>query len=192
MEETGKKRIAAIFAILAGIAYFLVCAIPLPKELVLSPAWSTPLPAERGVTGLAASSGAAQPRSAGEAIPFSLGPRFGYFAPDGDLILVAAPAYGVALSPDAYAAYDRLSSGFTITSPSGTAIAKVEALGYPFFSASRRFVIGPDQAEVSELAADGTVAWTRRFGSIATAFSASPSLAVFGLLDGSIVGQGSP
>ena len=95
----------------------------------------------------------------------------------------------MALSPEAFALYDKLSSGFTISSPSGAAVARVEALGYPFFAASRRFVIGPDQAEVSELAADGKIAWTRRFGSIATAFSASPSLAVFGLLDGSIVGM---
>jgi len=188
MEETGKKRLVAILAILAGIAYFLVCAVPLPKELVLSPVWSTPLPPEQDGKALAASSGAATPRSAVGAIPFRIGRRFGYFTPDGELVFVATPAYGVALSPEAYAVYDRLSAGFTVASPSGAAIAKVDALGYPFFSASRRFVIGPDQAEVSELAADGRIAWTRRFGSIATAFSASPSLAVFGLLDGSIVG----
>jgi hypothetical protein len=181
MEETGKKRLVAASAIAAGIAYFLICAQPLPKELVLAPAWSKPI-----------ASAAQAPAGGGKvpdsAIPFRLGDRYGYFSAEGTLLFAAPAPYGVALAPDAYAVYDRLSEGFTIASPSGAAIAKVKALGYPFFSASRRFVIGPDQAEVSELAPDGRVAWSRRFGSVVTAFAASPSLAAFGLMDGTIVG----
>jgi hypothetical protein len=178
MEETGKKRLVAASAIAAGIAYFLICAQPLPKELVLAPAWSKPI----------ASAPQAPSGGGGVAVPFRLGDRYGYFSADGKLLFAAPTPYGVALAPDAYAAYDRMSEGFSIASPSGSEIAKIKALGYPFFSASRRFVIGPDQAEASELAADGRVAWSRRFGSVITTCAASPSLAVFGLMDGTIVG----
>lgn len=181
MEETGKKRLVAATAIAAGIVYFLICAQPLPKELVLAPVWSKPLAsAPRAPSG----GGVA----AGFAVPFRLGDRYGYFSAEGKLLFAAPTPYGVALAPDAYAQYDRLSEGFSIASPSGSEIAKIKALGYPFFSASRRFVIGPDQAEVSELAADGSVAWSRRFGSVITTCAASPALAVFGLMDGTIVG----
>jgi hypothetical protein len=181
MEETGKKRLVAILSVTAGIVYFLICAHPLPKELVLAPAWARPLSSAP----LAPSAAASQ---VGQAVPFLFGGKYGYFSPDGKLIFAAAPAYGVALAPDSYAVYDRLSEGFAIKSPSGAEIAKVKALGYPFFAAGRRFVVGPDQAEVSELEADGRAAWSRRFGSVITAFAASPSLAVFGLMDGTIVG----
>jgi hypothetical protein len=188
MEETGKKRLVGALAVAAGIAYFLVCAHPLPKELVLAPSWSRLLSSAPIVP--AAGTSAAGTSAAGtSAMPFQLGGKYGYFSADGKLIFAATPAYGVAMAPDAYAAYERLSEGFAIKSPFGSELARVKALGYPFFAASRRFVIGPDQAAVSELSADGRVAWSRRFGSVVTAFAASPSLAVFGLMDGTMVGM---
>jgi hypothetical protein len=184
MEEASKKRISIVLTVAAGIIYFFVCAQPLPKELALVPHWSVLLSS--------ASSSPAKEKEAKasehDAIPFTLGDRFGYFSSDGTLLFTAVPAYGVALSAEEYALYDRLSTGFTILSPRSTLRAKVEAPGYPFFAASRRFVIGPDQASVSELSSDGKIAWTRRFSSIVTTFAACPSLAVFGLMDGSIVG----
>lgn len=183
MEEAGKKRIAIVLAAAVGIVYFFVCAHPLPKELVLAPSWA------RLLASAPSSPNVAEANSAeGDAIPFRLGDRFGYFSPNGSIFFAAVPAYGVALASDAYAVYDRLSTGFSIVSPRGSVIAKVDALGYPFFAASRRFVIGPDQASVSELGSDGKIAWTRRFSSIVTTFAACPSVAVFGLMDGSIVG----
>jgi hypothetical protein len=183
MEEAGKKRIAIVLAAAVGIVYFFVCAHPLPKELVLAPSWA------RLLASAPSSPNVAEANSAeGDAIPFRLGDRFGYFSPNGSIFFAAVPAYGVALASDAYAVYDRLSTGFSIVSPRGSVIAKVDALGYPFFAASRRFVIGPDQASVCELGADGGILWSRRFSSVATAFAACPSLAVFGLMDGSIVG----
>jgi hypothetical protein len=49
-------------------------------------------------------------------------------------------------------------------------------------------VIGPDQATVSELGENGASRWAYQFPSIVTAFDASPELAVFGLMDGSLLG----
>jgi hypothetical protein len=201
MEEIGKRRLAAAGAVAAGLVYFLVCAFPLHKELVLVPAWTRSLPeiasvAAPGTASVAAPqavSTAAKPASApkkggGEPMPFRLGDRYGYFTSDGTILFAASADYGVALAPDAYATYDRLSEGFTIKSPDGSELARVSAIGYPFFAAGRRFVIGPDQSTVSELAANGTLRWSYQLPSIATAFDASPGLAVFGLMDGSLVG----
>lgn len=182
MEDSGKKRLAVAGALLAGLVYFLVCAFPLEREFLLAPSWTRTLgPASP-----------ADPKRSGPEpaapLPFRLGERFGYFSPEGAVLLAAAAPYGVALASDAYAPYERLSEGFSIRSPGGTEIARVQLPGYPFFAAGRRFVIAPDQATVSELSRSGAPAWTYRFPSIVTAFDASPAIAVFGLVDGSVVG----
>jgi hypothetical protein len=213
MEEIGRKRIAAAGVIVAGLAYFLVCAVPLKKELLLVPAWSRSLsPAMSADAPLgAAAKGAAPPATAAapkavamnqgsnssqataqgsisSPLPFRLGGLFGYFTEEGDILFAENVAYGVALAPDAYATYDSQSEGFSIRSPSGKELSRVSAPGYPFFAAGRRFVVGPDQATVSELGENGASSWAYQFPSIVTAFDASPALAVFGLMDGSLLG----
>jgi hypothetical protein len=191
MEEIGKKRLAAAGVVAAGLVYFLVCASPLQKELILVPVWTRSVsqaPAaptsKKGLVLQGAASGAASSAP----IPFRLGDRFGYFTPDGSLLFAAPLSYGVAMASDAFAPYERLSEGFTIESPEGASLVHVSSVGYPFFAAGRRFVMGPDQATVSELTKGGATAWTYKFTSIVTAFDACPSIAVFGLMDGSIVG----
>jgi hypothetical protein len=229
MEEIGRKRIAIVGVIVAGLVYFLVCAVPLKKELLLVPEWSKSLssatsPVE-AVQGAGAKPSAAPPASAATRIgansslatsqstnsslatsqstnsslatnqsstssplPFRLGDLFGYFTDDGKILFAERVSYGVALAPDAYATYDSQSEGFTIHSPSGKELSRVTSPGYPFFAAGRRFVIGPDQATVSELGEGAAAVWSYQFPSIVTAFDASPSLAVFGLMDGTILG----
>jgi hypothetical protein len=182
MEEIGKRRLTAAATVAAGLVYFLICAFPLQKELVLVPSWTRSL-------SLAPAAPSAAPMGDGAApIPFRLGARYGYFTADGAILFAGTASYGVALAPDAFATYERLSEGFTIETPHGATLARSSAVGYPFFAAGRRFVIGPDQATVSELAKGGAAAWTYQFASVVTAFDASPAIAVFGLMDGSIVG----
>lgn len=184
MEEIGKKRLAAAGVAAAGLVYFLVCAFPLQKELILVPGWT------RSISEAPAAPAAPSAKAGASAspIPFSIGDRYGYFTADGSILFAATASYGVALAPDAFAPYERLSEGFAVKSPTGQDLARVSAVGYPFFAAGRRFVIAPDQSTVSELSKAGTLAWTYKFPSIVTAFDASPALAAFGLVDGSIVG----
>jgi hypothetical protein len=184
MEEYGKKRLAAAGIAVAGLVYFLVCASPLQKELVLEPVWTKSI-ASAPVALQPASKSAA---STSTLIPFRSADRYGYFSPDGAILFAATAAFDVALSSEAYAAYDKLSEGFVVRSPSGAELAKVSAAGYPFFAAGRRFVVAPDQASVAELSDSGRIAWTYQFPSVVTAFDASPAVAVFGLMDGRIVG----
>jgi len=188
MEEIGKKRLAAAAAAAAGLVYFLVCAFPLQKELLLVPAWSRNVSDAPAAPIAAAKVSRTAKGGDSSPMPFRLGDRYGYFTADGDILFAATADYGVALSPDAYAPYDRLSEGFVVRSPQGTELAHVAQIGYPFFAAGRRFVIGPDQATVSELGKNGASLWSYQFPSIVTAFDASSSIAVFGLMDGGIVG----
>jgi hypothetical protein len=186
MEEIGKRRLMAAATIAAGLVYFLVCAFPLQKELVLVPAWTRSLSAAPAAP--APSSPSAPKGGGAEPIPFRLGSRYGYFTADGSIMFAGTASYGVALAPDAFATYERLSEGFAIESPEGAILARSAAIGYPFFAAGRRFVIAPDQSTVSQLGKGGAAAWTYQFASVVTSFDASPAIAVFGLMDGSVVG----
>jgi hypothetical protein len=192
MEEIGKKRLAAAGVAAAGLVYFLVCAFPLQKELILVPTWTrnfAQAPVAPGGPGQKGEAGTKSPAGAtSKPIPFRLGDRYGYFTAEGSLLFAASASYGVAMAEDAFAPYERLSEGFVIKSPQGADLARSAAVGYPFFLAGRRFVVAPDQSTVMELGRNGAPSWTYRFSSIVTAFDASPSLAVFGLMDGSIVG----
>jgi len=201
VEEIGKRRLAAVAAVFAGILYFFACASPLRKELVLEPVWARSLePAAGGAPAAkpakaqgarpAAEAGGAGTESSAKPHYFSLAGRFGYFDAEGELLYSAAVPYGVALAPDAFATYERLSAGFAIRSPSGEELARASLPGYPFFDAGRRFVLAPDQCSVTEIGPDGRALWSRQFGSVITAYGGSPDLAAFGLMDGSIVGLG--
>lgn len=184
MEEHGRRRLAAAAAAFAGIAYFLICAIPLPRELVLVPVWARTISG----AGIPATAGTRSGDASSVTIPFSLGGHYGYFDPDGKILFAAPSPYGVALSRESFATYDRLSESFSLRSPKGNELYRCETPGYPFIAAQRLFVMGPSQSAVAEIGRDGKPLWSYEFSSIVTAFGASNKLAVFGLLDGTIVG----
>lgn len=177
MEELGKKRLVAAAAVAVGIVYFFVCALPLRKDLALKPVWAREIPqvpqaaavaaaaepAAEAIAAKPAALAAAKPPAAGaaRAHPFLLSGRFGYFEPDGKLLFSAAAPYGVALSPEAFATYERLSTGFSIRSPEGVELARSTLPGYPFFDAGRRFVLAPDQCGIAELGPSGQAIWHR-------------------------------
>jgi hypothetical protein len=191
MEEIGRKRVAAVGVIVTGLAYFLICAVPLKKELLLVPAWSRSLSGAASSISAASPDGAKLPASTAShasPLPFRLGELFGYFTEDGKILFAERVSYGVALAPEVFATYDSLSEGFSIRSPSGKEVGRVSAPGYPFFAAGRRFLVGPDQSTIAELGESGAALWAYQFPSIITAFDASPSLAAFGLMDGTILG----
>jgi hypothetical protein len=190
VEETGKKRLAAAAVVAVGVVYFLVCAQPLGKEYVLAPVWARETAKAPQAPAASGPAAAARIAAQGKVFPFRLGGSYGYFDEAGSILFSAPAPYGVALAGDAFAAYERLSEGFSIRSPSGAELAKCALPGYPFFDSGRRFVLSPDQCSVAELGQDGLAIWKRQFGSVITAFGGSPSLAVFGLMDGSLVGVG--
>lgn len=220
MEESGKKKLGIALVVLAGIVYFFVFSIPLPKELVFSPTWSLklsgplaleapaqqPAPADASARGQKGQADMAKapskplvsaPFIKGDAaensglIPFNFGKLFGYFSRDGKLGFSQGLPYGLALSRSAYVAYDQTPESLVLKGPDGADRLKLNEAGYPFYSGERLFMMRPGQNSVAELDSDGRPVWQREFPSIITAFASNPNLAVLGLMDGNLVGIGS-
>jgi hypothetical protein len=178
MEEQSRRRLSWLLGSLVGIAYFLVASQPLPRVLSLEPVWADSVEPD-----LAPSKPSSEPP-----LPFVMEGRYGYLDPSRGILLSAPKPYGIAISEDGYVAYERLPSSLAWKDPGGASRFVSEGGAYPFIAGSRRFLLGPDQATVSELGADGRVLWKRVFPSLLTAFDASPSLALFGTLDGRLFG----
>lgn len=185
MEDTGKRRIVIAIAFVVGLAYFFVCATPLPRELGIEPVWSRKIEAAPG--DLPAMPGYAE-KGAGAVHSFRLGSTFGYFDEAGKDIVAANVPFSVAVSDDAYILYDREPASLVVKTPDGRVAARVSEPGYPFFGGGRTFVMHRGQTSVAEIGKDGRVIWSRDFPSIITAFDARPDLALFGLMDGRLVG----
>jgi hypothetical protein len=168
---------------LAGLVYFFVCAEPLPRELCLAPTWSKAVPP-------AAAELQAMPVSASSHLhSFRLTSSFGYYDDAGSTIAAATVPFGAAVSDRGYVVYDRNpAAALALKSPDGSMLSRIVVPGYPFFGGGRLFVMHPGQAAVSEIGSDGAGIWTRSFSSIVTAFDASPTMALFGLMDGTLVG----
>lgn len=190
MEESGKRHLVTTLVALTGVLYFFICAIPLPKELVLAPSWAKPIPSTGSDLGPAATVVAqASSLKAGAPLHSYLLPgSFGWFDGEGRTITAAPIAFGAAVSDSGYIAFDRTSTQLSLRTPLGRDVAKLPQAGYPFFGGGRLFVVHPGQSSVSEFSEEGKLLWTRDFSSVVTAFDASPSLALFGLMDGGLVG----
>lgn len=183
MEENGKRRLAYALIAAAGLVYFFVCARPLPRELVLDPAWAKAVPLE----GTMLSKGS--PWKQGTKVhSFRFKNGFGYFDDEGTAIVSVAQPFGAAVSDASYITYEQLPESFSLRAPDGAEMRKFSESGYPFFGGERLFMVHPGQASVSELGPDGKRLWSHDFPSIITAFDSSPVMAIFGLMDGSIVG----
>ncbi len=183
MEENGKRQLAIALVALSGVIYFFVCAIPLSRELILEPAWAVSIP-----TG-AATLGLDRPTAGhGSRLSFRLKGSFGYFDEAGASIFAAPVSFGCAISDEAYVSYDRLPEYLSLRNAQGQETARISEPGYPFWGGGRLFVMHPGQVSVAEIGSDGKRLWTHDFPSVITAFDACPSMALFGLLDGSLVG----
>lgn len=182
MEERAKKRLVRAATAIAGLAYFLVCAQPLPKILGVAPRWKVSL------DGLPSRPSEESTRIR-KSLPFALGERFGFFDLDGSEVWASPRGYGVSLAEQGFVAYDRIPGDLTWKDPKGRAIFTSKEPGYPFMAGGRRFIIAPNQSTVSEIGNSGEVLWKRDFPSIITAFDASPGLALFGGLDGHLTGM---
>jgi len=189
MEESGRRKLAMTLVTLAGVLYFFICAIPLPKELVLTPGWAKPVPSPGADLGPAAALAAQAAGPANKALhSFVLPASFGWFDDEGAGITSASITFGAAVSDKAFIAYDRMASILSLRNPAGKEVARIPQAGYPFFGGGRLFVVHPGQTSVSEFSGQGRLLWTKDFSSVITAFDASSGLALFGLMDGSLVG----
>ncbi len=119
--------------------------------------------------------------------PFQLDPLFGYINSEGALAFMDSIQGGVALAQDGFINYSTVSETHVYQDGYGRIERVIQASGYPVLRAGRVFVLGPGGARVSEWGETGDRIWEREFGSHVTAFDASATTTVVGLLSGELV-----
>ncbi len=169
-----------VFVALAFIVYFFAAAFPLRKEISLRPAWA------RDVSRDAAPAAPVGDSPAGRLLAFSLGGRYGSVSRDGEVLFSRGAPFDVAVSDSLIVPYARDSAELTALGPDGSPRFRISAEGWPFFRSGRLFVVSPEMNSISEYSQEGQALWSYDFPFSVTEFAASPSLAVAGLLDGTL------
>lgn len=175
--EERPNKLTYILIAVAFLAYFLVAAAPLPKELTLRPVWARNVSKDEGPS---------DPTPSGGLLAFHLGSRYGFAAPDGKVAYSRGAPFDVAVSDSACIPYARDSSVLDAVNPSGAAAFQVRGEGWPFYRSGRLFLVSPEMTSVSEYGADGKLLWSYDYPFKVTDFDASSSLSVAGLLDGNL------
>jgi hypothetical protein len=193
-----RLRRLRILPVVFALSYILLAAKPASKEWTLEPAGSMQLKpgdssvqiSQSGSTQIAGnvvqSKDSRTAAPAGSIVPFSTSIKYGYFKKDGTLIMVRNLRSNVAMDERGWIEYDKSPSTMMLYSIGGSDSRIVHALGYPFFRTGRRFILRSDQKAISEMDQLGEILWSREFPSIITAFAVGKTIAVVGLLDGSL------
>ena len=181
-----KKVYGIILAFTAFIAYILLAAQPIPQETILSSNWLSSLEAEYDES----------KQARGQLIPFTLGGRFGYVDPEGNLSLNKEREQTVSLSAEYWAEYPPSPRELLIHNVrQDTEITLSGPQGYPLFLDGRIFLIAKDQCSLEELDRNGQVLWSYSFEAPLTCIDAAGSYVLTGTLDGMIDlldGKGTP
>lgn len=159
------------------LLYLAVFPRPLGTELVVRAEGATMLqnaePSSRGTTA--------------PLFPFQLDPHFGYIDSEGKLAFMDSVQGGVAMTKDGFINYSAVSETHVYQDGHGRIEQVIQAPGYPVLRAGRVFILGPGGAKLSEWGETGARMWEREFGSLITAFDATATATVVGLLTGELV-----
>lgn len=132
----------------------------------------------------------AEARSQGATLPlfpFQLAPFFGYIDSEGVLTYRDRIQGGIALTQDGFINYSSVSETHVYQDGYGRIERVIQASGYPVLRAGRVFVLGPGGGRLSEWGANGAQMWEREFASLITAFDATDTTVVVGLLSGDLL-----
>jgi len=174
------KKIRIVIIVLLFIAYFIIAARPIPREIVLAPAWLSSL-----LSG--SSSEYTSLYNEGQLIPFTLGSRFGYVDISGNFAFNKVKTGDIYLSEKFWTEYDAEPERIEIKNTSEETILSVENPGgYPFFLDNRIFILGSEQNSLSEIGSGGEILWTYDFGAPLTCIDAAAGMVLTGSIDGVI------
>ena len=171
------NRLLYALMVLVFLLYFFAAAIPLRKELALHPAWASSVSRDE-VSALA--------EEPGPTLSFQLGGRYGAVTPDGNLVWSSGAAFDAAVSDSLIIPYAPETSRLEAFGPYGKPLFRIQSEGWPFFRSGRLFLISPEMDSVSEYSPEGRLLWSYDFPFKLSGFDASESLAVGGMLDGSL------
>lgn len=177
-----KKRINTILlGVAIFLAYFMLGAQSVQRELVFAPVWA------RSVVQNAPSGQKVAATAPDAVLPYRLGDRFGYFSENGSILYTDIVSYNVALASVAWSNYPPMPDSVSFNSPAGTKLFTLKDPGYPYILNNRLYFIDPDRSGVTEYDRTGAKRWSRQYSSIITSMDATDKLTLAGLLDGKIV-----
>jgi hypothetical protein len=180
------SKIQIVIIIVFFVAYFILAARPIPREIVLAPGWISSLETGAPVridinTKNEASS------ASGKLFPFTLGSRFGYVDNSGEFTINMVKTGEIDYGENMWTEYPAEPANIEIKNLSGeTTINIPNPRGYPILLDNRVFIINGDMNALSEINGKGEVIWSYEFGSVLTCIDVAAGLVITGSLDGVI------
>jgi hypothetical protein len=178
---TQKKKTIRFFVVfLLSVIYFLAAARPVPREIILAPAWISSLESESPVL-------LKNSNMQGQLLPFTLGSNFGYIDSDGKFAINKIKKSDIYLDEKMWTETESSPSGIEIKNILQETVINIDnAKGYPVLLDNRVFVLGSNQNELSEIGSGGNILWTYEYGAPLTCIDAAADLVLTGSLDGMI------
>jgi hypothetical protein len=175
-----KRTVRFLIIFLLFVVYFLAAARPVPREVILAPAWISSVEAEAPVL-LKTSN------TSGQLLPFTLGSHFGYIESSGKFAINKIKNSDIYLDEKMWTETGTTPSGIEIKNISQETVINIDnARGYPVLLDNRIFVLGNNQNELSEIGSDGSILWTYEYGAPLTCIVSAAGLVLTGSLDGII------
>lgn len=173
-------RNLGIISLLAAIIYFFLAAEPLGNELTFQTVWVRPY---ANVT--------VEQVETDSPIPFSVSNHFGYFTPEGKILLLKNKNNRVTITKDGYAEFSGIQLSNSVFDYKGNQTltfinptTNLPVAGYPLLTDYRYYVFMPDGDGVYCYDKKGNYIWKRESSSVITAFNSSKEGTIIGYSDG--------
>ncbi len=173
------KRIKLLIIICAvfSLLYIILAALPLSKELELTPVWTVSINSTPSQI---------TEEDFSSAIPFKLGQNIGYFTQEGKILHNVSFPYKASITDDFYSIYETNSPFLKLNSSQGKEISKIQTKGFPFLHNNEVFVFLPGGSSFSKCTKEGEIQWTYETYAPITAFDSTANGTAVGLADGTI------
>jgi len=158
------------------VIYMFLAAFPTGPSMYFAPVWTVDT----------ASTEADNLAPPGNAEPFKLNNRFGFFTPQGKIILSKETADRAAVSAYGWAEYPENAESTEVYNPDGTARYTIHAPGFVHLDDERTYLFLPGGDGVRQYDETGKALWTREHTAPITAFNSSPAATIIGFADGNL------
>ncbi len=182
MNIKGNLKYLLAGSIVFLLVYLFLAAVPLGPDFYFEPSWV------RQIT-VADTAEVETPRDEAfpeNAIPFHLGNTFGYFTPDGTIVLSRTSTERIIVSRHGWATYPHDAQQTTISFTDNAADVLIHEPGYVHLDKDRIYLFHPGGNRVSSLSEKAETLWTREHTAPITAFNSSPAGTVIGYADGNL------
>lgn len=181
MNIKGNLKYLLAGSIVFLLVYLFLAAVPLGPDFYFEPSWVQqitidPQPDED----------THRETFPDTAVPFRLGSLFGYFTPDGTVLLSRESEERIAISRQGWTTYPHNAQQTTISFTDGSAGAVITDPGYVHLHKDRMYLFHPGGNRVSALSDNADIIWTREHTAPVTAFNSSAAGTVIGYADGNL------